>query len=75
MFTEKTLKLCERIKSDGLKKVAEKTLYVLYNFGSYAFVSVSLYNGLTFDECVYLHSEKIDSYYNKYTKEWMKLSI
>lgn len=75
MFSEKTLKLCERIKAEGMKKVEERKMYVLFNFGSYVYLSVNIYDGLTLDECVYLRSEDIDMYLNEETKEWKSLSI
>ena len=75
MYSEKTLKLCERIKTEGMKKVGERIIYVLFNFGSYVYLTVNIYDGLTFDECVYLRSEDIEEYYNEETKQWIKLSI
>lgn len=74
-YSEKTLKLCERIKTEGMEKVGERIIYVLFNFGSYVYLTVDIYDGLTFDECVYLRSEDIVEYYNEETKQWIKLSI
>ena len=74
MFSEKTLKLCERIKQEGLEKVGERTMYVLFNFGSTVYLSVNIYDKLTLDECVYLSSEDIDEYYDEETKQWIKVS-
>lgn len=75
MISEKTLKLCERIKAEGMKKIEEKRMYVLFNFGSYVYLSVNIYDGLTLDECMYLRSEDIEEYYDEETKQWIKLSI
>lgn len=75
MFSEKTLELCERIKAEGMKKVEERIMYVLFNFGSYVYLTVDIYDGLTLDECVYLRSENIDMYLDDGTKQWVKLSI
>lgn len=75
MFSEKTLKLCERIKAGGMKKVGERIIYVLFKFGSYSYITVDIYDGLTLDECVYLRSEDIDMYLDNETKQWIKLSI
>ena len=75
MYSEKTLKLRERIKAEGMKKVEERIMYVLFNFGSCVYLSVNIYDGLTLDECVYLRSEDIDMYLDKETKQWIKLSI
>lgn len=75
MFSEKTLELCERIKAEGMKKVEERVMYVLFNFGSYVYLTVDIYDGLTLDECVYLRSENIDMYLDDGTKQWVKLSI
>lgn len=75
MFSEKTLELCERIKAEGMKKVEERVMYVLFNFGSYVYLTVDIYDGLTLDECVYLRSEDIDMYLDDGTKQWVKLSI
>lgn len=75
MFSEKTLKLCERIKAEGMKKVGERIMYVLFKFGSYSYITVNIYDGLTLDECIYLCSEYIDMYLDDVTKQWIKLSI
>lgn len=75
MYSEKTLKLCERIKTEGLEKVGERLIYVLFSFGSYVYVTVSIYDGLTLDECVYLRSEEIEAYYKGETKQWIKLNV
>ena len=75
MISEKTLKLCERIKTEGMKKIEEKRMYVLFNFGSYVYLSVNIYGGLTLDECMYLRSEDIEEYYDEENKKWVKLSI
>lgn len=75
LYSEKTLKLCERIKTEGMGKVGERIIYVLFNFGAYVYLTVDIYDGLTFDECVYLRSEYIVEYYNEETKQWIKLSI
>ena len=74
-YSEKTLKLCERIKTEGMGKVGERIIYILFNFGAYVYLTVDIYDGLTFDECVYLRSEDIVEYYNEETKQWIKLSI
>ena len=74
MYSEKTLKLCERIKQEGLKKVEERIMYVCFNFGSYAYLAVNIYDKLTLDECIYLCSEDIDEYYDGVTKQWVKLN-
>lgn len=75
MFSEKTLKLCERIKQEGLEKVGERIMYVLFDFGSYVYLTVTIYDKLTLDECVYLRSENIVRYLDGETKEWKELSI
>ena len=75
MYSEKTLKLCERIKTEGMKKVGERIIYVLFNFGSYVYLTVNIYDGLTLDECIYLRSEDIEEYYDEENKKWVKLSI
>ena len=40
----------------------ETTAYVCFNFGSCARVGVTLYEGLTVDECIALRSEDIEEY-------------
>ena len=75
MISEKTLKLCERIKAEGMKKIEEKRMYVLFNFGSYVYLSVNIYDGLTLDECMYLRSEDIEEYYDEENKKWVTLSL
>jgi len=37
-----------------------KTMYVSFNFGSMAFVSVNIYEGKTLNECLKMRSEDID---------------
>lgn len=48
MVSEKYLNLCKRIKEEGLKKIDQKIVYVLFNFGGVAYVGVNIYEGLTF---------------------------
>ena len=74
MYSEKTLNLCERIKAEKLKKVEEKIMYVLFNFGSYVYLTVTIYDKLSIDECVYLRSEDIDMYLDE-KKEWKKINV
>lgn len=37
-----------------------KTMYVSFNFGSMAYVSVNIYEGKTLNECLKMRSEDID---------------
>lgn len=45
-----------------MKKIAERVVYVTYNFGGGAYVTVGIYEGMTFADCVKLRSENIDGY-------------
>lgn len=45
-----------------MKKIGETTAYVSFDFGSMSYVSVTLYEGKTFEECLKLRSDHIDSY-------------
>lgn len=74
MVSEKYLNLCKRIKEEGLKKIDQKIVYVLFNFGGTAYVGVNIYEGLTLDECVFLRSEDIEEYLNE-DKKWVTLKI
>lgn len=74
MISEKTLNLCKKIKKENLKKIDQKIMYVLFDFGSAAYIGVDIYDKLTLDECVYLRSEDIDEYYDEETKQWIKVS-
>ncbi|MGN0812369.1 MAG: hypothetical protein ACI4MQ_02540 [Candidatus Coproplasma sp.] len=37
-----------------------RVLYVSFNFGSWAYVSVKIYEGKTLNECLKMRSENID---------------
>lgn len=74
MYSERTLKLCERIKEENLKKIDQKIMYVLFNFGALVYLGVNIYEKLTLDECIYLRSEDIDEYYDEENKQWIKVS-
>lgn len=74
MYSERTLKLCKRIKEENLKKIDQKIMYVLFNFGALVYLGVNIYEKLTLDECLYLRSEDIDEYYDEETKQWIKVS-
>ena len=45
-----------------MEKIGEVVVYVTFNFGSGAYVGVTLYEGKTFEECILLRSEDIDGY-------------
>lgn len=52
-------------------KVGEAVVYVVYKFGSFAYCTVSLYEGLTMEECVALRGNgDIESYCEKDGLEW-----
>lgn len=54
-----------------MKKIGSATVYVQFDFGSFVYVSVPLYEGKTFDECVRLRSDRIESYLTD-ENEWKK---
>lgn len=45
-----------------MKKIGEVVVYVSFDFGGGAYVTVTLYEGKTFEECIRLRSEHIDGY-------------
>lgn len=45
-----------------MKKIGKTTVYVSFDFGSMAYVGVTLYKGKSFEECLKLRSEHIDGY-------------
>lgn len=46
-----------------MEKIGEKVVYVSFDFGGGAWVTVTLYEGKTFEECIRLRSEHIDGYF------------
>lgn len=45
-----------------MKKIGEVVVYVSFDFGGGAYVTVTLYEGKTFEECIRLRSKNIDGY-------------
>lgn len=45
-----------------MKKISEAVVYVSFDFGGGAWVTVTFYEGKTFEECIRLRSEHIDGY-------------
>lgn len=45
-----------------MKKIGENIEYVSFVFGSMAYVTVNIYEGKTFEECLKLRSPDIDGY-------------
>ena len=45
-----------------MKKIGSKKVQVTFDFGSIANVTVNLYEGKTFEECLKMRSEAIDGY-------------
>ena len=49
------------MKEASIMKIKEtRTMYVSFNFGSMAYVSVNIYEGKTLNECLKMRSEDID---------------
>ena len=46
------------------------TMYVCFNFGSFVYLTVRLYEGKSIEECVRMRSEDIDEYRDPVTGEW-----
>lgn len=44
-----------------MKIIEKKTMYVVFNFGAGAYVTVNIYEGKTLDECVKMRGD-IDGY-------------
>lgn len=55
-----------------MKKIGSACVYVQFDFGSMVNVSVPLYEGKTFNECVKLRSDKICGYLSD-EGEWINL--
>lgn len=47
---------------EELIKTGSKIIYVSFDFGSMVYVTVTLYEGKTLEECIRLRSERIDGY-------------
>lgn len=45
-------------------------MYVGFNFGSYVYLTVRVYEGKSLAECVRMRSEDIDTYLNPDTNKW-----
>lgn len=45
-----------------MKLIKTEVFYVLFNFGSTAYVGVNIYEGKTLNECIKLRSKDIVSY-------------
>ncbi len=45
-----------------MKKIGNKEVQVTFDFGSIGYVTVNLYEGKTFEECLKMRSEAIDGY-------------
>lgn len=56
-----------------MEKKEVRTIYVMFNFGSYAKVGVEMIEGKTFEDCIRARSKRIVSYYNDNTKQWKDL--
>ena len=54
-----------------MKKIGSKELQVIFDFGSVANVTVNLYEGKTFEECLKMRSEAIDGYIEN--KKYIKI--
>lgn len=50
------------MKEQKMEKIGEEVVYVSFNFGSFAYVGVGIYEGKTFEECLRLRSADIDGY-------------
>lgn len=53
-----------------MKKIGKKIMYVSFNFGSMAYLTITLYEGKSLEECIKLRSEDINGYIDggKYIK-------
>ena len=71
----KVAKLLDKIKQTNYdKEENERVVYVGFDFGSYAYVGVTIYKCLTLDENLLLRSESIERYYNEGTKKWTEIT-
>lgn len=69
-------------RKDGINTMKSKydptkegSAYVMFNFGSFCSVGVTLHAGLSFEENLRLRSQDIESYRNKETGEWKTISV
>lgn len=51
----------------------EVTMYVSFNFGGMAYLTVTLYEGKTLNECLKMRSDAIDGYYDAHLKIFVKI--
>lgn len=55
-----------------MKKIGSATVYVQFDFGSFAYISVPLYEGKDFEQCIKMRSERVVSYLSDEGK-WVKI--
>lgn len=48
--------------TNKMKQIDTQVIYVWFNFGSGAYVSVPIYEGKTIEECLKLRSKDIEAY-------------
>ena len=54
-----------------MKEIGRETVYVMFDSGCYAYVGVTLYEGKSFEECLKLRDNRIESYLKN--GEWISI--
>ena len=74
-FTEENTDPTDPTESEqNAISTTESTAYVQFNFGSFAQVGLTLYDGLSYEECVLLRSADVESYRDPETGAWVKVT-
>lgn len=55
------------------RKIGEEYVYVQFTSGPFVKVTVDIYEGKTFDECVKMRSPNIEAYYDYEAREWIPI--
>lgn len=58
---------------ETMNKVKDIVMYVGFDFGSYVYLSVTLYEGKSIEECVKMRSDRIETYLDPDTHEWKEV--
>ena len=56
-----------------LKKIGEQTMYVQFNFGSFCYIGMSQYEGLSTAENLNLYSPDIEYFFDTESRTWKRL--
>lgn len=58
-----------------MKKIGHEVMYVSFDFGSFAYIGVDIYEGKTIEECLKIRSANIDGYLKREKGEYKFIKI